>query len=68
MTQVGKNQPYILAKKGKYTQVSYLRTEPYKKHINKQYSYDGLHSCEYSKEGLGGRIDAEIKVPYKQHI
>ena len=67
MTQVGKNQPYILAKKGEYTQLSYLQIEPYKKHITRQYSYDGIHSCEYSKEGLGGRIDAEIKVPYKQH-
>lgn len=44
MKQVGENQPYIIAKKGNYTQLDYLKDLEYhlgKTHIKEQYYYDG---------------------------
>lgn len=48
MSQVGKDTPYIVAKKGNYTQVDYVRQDRQGNpiHIAKQYYNDGASSLE----------------------
>ena len=48
MSQVGKDTPYIVAKKGNYTQVDYVRRDRQGNpiHIAKQYYNDGASSLE----------------------
>ena len=62
MKQVGKETPYILAKKGNSVQI--FATED----ISSLYRYDGVYSVRYNPNGIGmnGQV-ASIKMHYKYH-
>ena len=66
MRQVGNDTPYIVAKKGNYTQVSYEKDCGYhpfeKEHVHKQYYYDGDTSLERGYTASGLYNDARGRV------
>ncbi len=68
--QIGKDEPYIVAKKGNFTQLRCLSKNKYTKkpvYINEQYYFDGVNSARRSWNGFSskfeyGNTDFNIKM------